>query len=812
MQNNTTAVENPTPPRNWLESVKGDLLPSFVVFLIAIPLSLGIALASGAPILAGLVAAAVGGIVVGVLGGAPLQVSGPAAGLTVLVYQMVKDFGWPVACAITVAAGLLQVAFGVLKVARGALAISPAVVHGMLAGIGITIALAQLHVVLGGAPESSALTNLKELPGQIATMHGPATFLGLLTIGILVGWLFLPKRVQAFPGALAAILTATIVSVVFKMDVKRVDLPANPLAEFAMPQMPQGNWGAFAIAALTIALIASVESLLSAVATDKMHNGPRANLDRELLGQGAANTISGLLGGLPVTGVIVRSSANIASGAKSKASAIMHGVWVVVFTLLLGSLIEQIPLAALAGLLVFVGTRLVNMDHIRELRHHREAPVYFITVAGVVGLNLLYGVGLGFGVALLFLLRRLAAIRVQVEHRPVVALSGGSSNGRSRRLDRNEDTYHVRIEGSLTFVSVPQLSRALSEIPQGAKVDIDLMVDLMDHAAFESLHNWRLGHERTGGTVDIDEMHEAWYQNAENGQPRHGKTNWASSLTTILSGRHRRRLTPSTNGAAGSVGGAAAGTGDESKADVKESSLIQGVRAFYESGAIDAVRPVLSDLARDGQQPEDLFITCCDSRVVPTLFTLSGPGDLFKVRNIGNLIPPFAESSATWEHGDASVGAAIEYAVEVLKVDSIVVCGHSTCGAMQAVLDGGAGDLEAPNLSAWLKHADSSRARFERGEILDESLPTVDQLSQINVVQQMENLRTYPSVRRRVEEGSLHVVGMFFDIPHAQVLIYQPEANRFQPVNESGRGSGHAAASAAVKVRDSALATLDQRP
>lgn len=501
----TSSQEAPLSPLQKL--LRHDLVASLIVFLIAIPLSLGIAQASGAPILAGLIAAAVGGIVVGLLGGSPLQVSGPAAGLTVVVYGLVQQFGWPVTCAIVVGAGLLQITFGVLKIARGALAISPAVVHGMLAGIGVTIALAQMHIVLGAAkPESSALKNILALPGQIASLHGPATLLGLLTLGVIFVWPLLPKRIQKVPAPLVAVVGVTLLSVVLGMDVRRVELPANIFSSFTFtPRLPdQAHLGAFIGAIFTVALIASVESLLSAVAVDKLHSGARSNLDRELIGQGAANTISGLLGGLPITGVIVRSSANVAAGAKSKASAILHGIWIILFVAVGAALISKIPYAVLAGLLVSVGVRLVNPGHIREMIHHREWPIYFVTLLGVVFLNLLYGVGLGVGLAVILLLRRLAMVRVTVEERG--------------------DRQHVRIEGSMSFIAVPQLTAALGRIPAGKDVDVDLMVDFMDHAAFEALHSWRVSQEKTGGSVDIDELHEAWYESAERGHPRKHKS------------------------------------------------------------------------------------------------------------------------------------------------------------------------------------------------------------------------------------------------------------------------------------------------
>ena len=206
-------------------SIKADLQASLVVFLIAVPLSLGIALASGAPIMGGLIAAVIGGIVIGGIGGSPLQVSGPAAGLTVLVYSQVQQFGWPVACAITAAAGALQLLFGTLKVARGALVIAPSVVHGMMAGIGIVITLAQIHEVLGGTPESSALKNIIALPAQIMDLHGAATILGIATFAVLMLWKRLPKGIQKVPGALVTVVGMTAIATLLNLNVRRVDLP-----------------------------------------------------------------------------------------------------------------------------------------------------------------------------------------------------------------------------------------------------------------------------------------------------------------------------------------------------------------------------------------------------------------------------------------------------------------------------------------------------------------------------------------------------------------------------------------------------------
>lgn len=485
-----------------MNTLRRDLPASLVVFLVAVPLSLGIALASGAPIVAGLIGAVAGGIITGLLAGSPLQVSGPAAGLTVVVAGLVQQFGWETMCVITACAGVVQLLLGWFKVARGALIIAPAVVHGMLAGIGISIALAQIHVVLGGSPQSSPVVNLLGIPKQLGIVNMQAATLGFLTIVILVVWKKLKvPALKAIPGPLVAVVVGTVVSMVAKMDVSRVNLPEK----FELTKLvPPTNWGAFMIAVLTVAIIASIESLLCAVATDKLHSGPRSNLDKELKAQGAGNLVSGLLGGLPITGVIVRSSANINAGGASRWSAILHGLWILLFAAFLGRLIETIPLAVLAGLLVHVGINLVNMHHIRELRTHNEAPIYFATVLGVTCVNLLAGVGIGLGLSVFFLLRRLSNTDVTMEQRA--------------------GKWHVKIGGTLTFASVPKLNGELSKIPTGHNVDIDLAVDFVDHSAFEALHGWRENHEKTGGHVDIDETHEEWYKPAKDGAPRRGKS------------------------------------------------------------------------------------------------------------------------------------------------------------------------------------------------------------------------------------------------------------------------------------------------
>jgi carbonic anhydrase len=491
----------PPQARRRRRLVEGaDLSASLAVFLIALPLSLGIALATGAPLRAGLVAAAVGGIVAGRLGGCPLQVSGPAAGLTVVTADLIHRYGWRATCGITVLAGLAQLGLGCLRVARGALAVSPAVVHGMLAGIGITIAVAQLHIVLGGTPDSSVLANLRALPAQLADPHPAAVAMGTLTLALLTAWPHVPGRARhvlgRIPAALVAVAGATAVAGLTGPGLPRVDLPS--WSSHALAGLPDGPAFGIAAAVLTTTLVCSVQSLLGAVAVDKLvagRPGPpvrggragRADLDRELLGQGAANIVSGALGGLPVAGVAVRSTANVTSGAVSRNSTMLHGVLVVAAALLMVPLLERIPLASLAALVMAVGIRMVSLLHIRTVTRHREVPVYAATTVGGVFLGVLQGVAVGVATAVALALHRLARTRITHEEK--------------------EGVHHVQVRGQLTFLAVPRLSQALHLVPQGAHAVVELRGSFMDHAAYESLHDWRSTHTVRGGTAELTGRH-----------------------------------------------------------------------------------------------------------------------------------------------------------------------------------------------------------------------------------------------------------------------------------------------------------------
>ncbi|WP_256362044.1 SulP family inorganic anion transporter [Streptomyces sp. TRM70350] len=1008
---------SPPPARRRRFHIAGaDVSASISVFLIALPLSLGIALATGAPLQAGLVAAAVGGLVVGRLGGSPLQVSGPAAGLTVVTADLIHRYGWRTTCAITVLAGLAQLGLGCLRVARSALAVSPAIVHGMLAGIGVTIAVAQLHIVLGGTPQSVVLDNLRALPAQLADLHPAAVTTSALTLALLLAWPRLPGRagrlLRKAPAALVAVAGATAAASLAGLTLPKVELPN--WSSHALAGLPEGPVLGLVAAVLSTTLVCSVQSLLGAVAVDKLAAGrpdlagrvPRSDLDRELLGQGAANIVSGGLGGLPVAGVAVRSSANVQAGAVSRNSTMLHGVFVVIATLLMVPFLELIPLASLAALVMAVGIQMVSLNHIRTVTRHREVLVYVVTTLGVVLLGVLEGVALGIAVAVGVALHRLTRTRITHEV--------------------TEGVHHVQVRGQLTFLAVPRLSRALHLVPQGADVVVELDGSFMDHAAYETLQDWQNTHTATGGTVELTgrragvriaepmdfpgregetgvnepdasagcrcspwtpwrnhqcEVQQPLFatpgsaagQRGDSGGSggAEGSTDSASSKVAVgavdaksspgSKGTVTSKGSPHSGGSAGSQGsphsegsassqgsphpegsarsqgsyrpvgpdgstdsgtsggmptsgtsdgsgspgsigtpgtpdgpgtpgsigtpgtpdgpgtpggmptpgtpdspgtprgmptpGSPHSSGDSGNAHSPNGSphsanwhpaddsdagspdpassynphrfhnpnstgspnkpkpnnpdtiaspnpnlnptdtphnptgsprnpanpptaintpashqLARGISAFQRNTA-PLVRGELARLAREGQRPVQLFLTCADSRLVTSMITSSGPGDLFVVRNVGNLVPRPGEES-----GDDSVAAAIEYAVDVLKVRSITVCGHSGCGAMQALLNSEPGSARTP-LRRWLRHALPSLERMA-----DDNRPwprlagrppadVVEQLCLTNVVQQLEHLRAHESVSRALREGALELHGMYFHVGEAQSYL-----------------------------------------
>jgi len=629
------------PSRGLFSAPKQDFLASVVVFLVALPLCMGIAIASGVPVAAGLITGIVGGLVVGWIAGAPLQVSGPAAGLTVIIFDLVQKHGLEVLGIAVLIGGALQLLAGLLRYGRWFRAVSPAVIHGMLAGIGVLILSSQFHVMVDDAPKGNGIQNLVSIPeaikkglpmpelgtveertsrrdllqqfgalheeqvqlrelaaeqipltpetpehdhaahhtepslpdksqleslalrqkelsdrfvvlaeqleaqGVSQTVRDPARLkevtaqllehsqsalddlqqgrservrdsqeeveqglgtvlgelknhdwaakVGLLTILVLIGWkMFVPARLKLVPAPLVAVVIATAVAAILKLPVLYVEVPDNLWSEIHLPSLAvlqSVSPGVIFQAGLVLAIVASAETLLCATAVDQMQSDTRTNYDRELAAQGIGNMVCGVLGALPMTGVIVRSSANVEAGAKTRLSAILHGLWLLVFVSLLAFMLRMIPTAALAAMLVYIGYKLVNIQAIRNLKKYGwgEVFIYAATVTMIVCTDLLTGVITGICLSAAKLLYTFSHLDANLE------------------IDQANRKAVLSLDGTATFVRLPVLAAELERVPGDVELHVDFeRLSYIDHACLDLLMNWAKQHEGTGGTLVLD--------------------------------------------------------------------------------------------------------------------------------------------------------------------------------------------------------------------------------------------------------------------------------------------------------------------
>ncbi len=653
---------------SFWEIVKSDGPASFVVFLVALPLGMGIAIASGAPVAAGLITGIVGGLVVGLLAGSPLQVSGPAAGLTVIVFQVILTLGLPLLGLVVLIAGFLQFVAGVFKLGQWFRAVSPAVIKGMLAGIGVLIFAGQFHVMVDDRVQGSGIQNLitipqavvkglsmppwgseaerkmlrnklvvigelqrqqlsleqtlaefapaeasealapheagkpapetvphlilepetpemelviarqrqivKDLEASIARLeaipsefhsqqkaeqiraaanhalatsrgalqqlqieggtlaqaltaqaeavdslavwqdkmknHSWAAAIGLLTIIIILAWQGLaPKRFKIIPGPLLGVVVATTLAAVLALPVLYVTIPSDlfrDLHVFHFSAFSNTPWAAVIQSAFVIAVVASAETLLCAAAVDQLHTGPRTRYDKELAAQGVGNMVCGFLGALPMTGVIVRSSANLQAGGRTRWSAVMHGLWLLVFVSWLTWLLRYIPTSSLAAILVYTGYKLIDIKAIKKLAHYGKAEVgiYFATLVTIVGWDLLTGVIVGVVLSGVRLLHTFSRLEAELE------------------LDDDQQTATLRLRGAATFVGLPKLAKAIEQVPNVTELHVDIsQLQYIDHACLDLIMNWSKQHESSGGQlqIDWDGMHAKFREKGRNTRP-----------------------------------------------------------------------------------------------------------------------------------------------------------------------------------------------------------------------------------------------------------------------------------------------------
>ena len=367
----------------------------------------------------------------------------------------------------------------------------------MLAGIGVLIVLSQVHVMLDGVPKPSGLDNLSGFPAAVAqaipSLGWQAGLLGLSTMLVMWTWdKWRPQKLRFVPGALLGVGLTTGVSLLLALQVKRVEVPNN-LAE-AIDWLRPADLLNLAdpnllIAAFAVAFIASAETLLSAAAVDRMHNGQRSDFDKELTAQGVGNMLCGIVGALPMTGVIVRSSANVQAGATTRFSAIFHGVWLLAFVLLLSSVLQSIPIASLAGVLVYTGFKLVDLKAFRGLARYGRMPMftYAATALAIIFTDLLTGVLVGFGLTLAKLAWKASRLKISLVDLP----------------QANE--MELRLNGAATFLKVPALTQILAKVPAGNTLHVPLnYLSYIDHACLELFEEWGRANAAKGSKLMIE--------------------------------------------------------------------------------------------------------------------------------------------------------------------------------------------------------------------------------------------------------------------------------------------------------------------
>lgn len=475
--------------KHLFKELKNDLPASLVVFVVAVPLCLGIALASGAPLFSGIIAGIVGGIVVGIASGSSLGVSGPAAGLAVIVLTAIETLGgsWEAFLLAVMIAGILQVALGYAKAGFIAYFFPSSVIKGMLTGIGLLIILKQIPHALGWDKDAFGDDKFFQADGEntfseifeaLASFTPGALLIATLSLSILILWdKVLSKKHKVFGmlnGPLVVVLLGILMNYLFQNGILKFSLSPDQIVNIPVPENLMGFFNQFTFPdftaitnfevwkiAIVLAIVASLETLLSVEATDKLDPDKRITpTNRELKAQGLGNIVSGLIGGLPVTQVIVRSSANINFGGKTKMSAILHGVFLLISAITISGLLNMIPLASLAAILLMVGYKLAKPSLFKQmfkLGWEQFVP-FIVTIIAILASDLLIGITTGLMVGGLFALYH--SYRNSFHMKDIVTENG-------------TQVHHIVLAEEVSFFNKASVVKALDAIPANSKVIID---------------------------------------------------------------------------------------------------------------------------------------------------------------------------------------------------------------------------------------------------------------------------------------------------------------------------------------------------
>jgi carbonic anhydrase/SulP family sulfate permease len=724
-----------------------DLPAGLVVFLVALPLCLGISLASNAPLAAGIIAGIVGGLVVGVLSGSSTSVTGPAAGLTAVVATQIADLGSFQAFLVAViVAGALQIVFGILKGGFLSSFFPSSVVKGLLAGIGIIIILKQLPHLVGYDADPVGETDFcqldqkntfTELPAALQMFLPGAALIGLLSVGLLIFWgkvSWLQK--SPIPGPLVAVLFGTAVNLVLiqmghPWAIAPTHLVQVPVAEgvsgflqlFCFPDFSALAKPAVYGAAVTLAVIASLETLLTIEAVDKIDPQQRKSpANRELLAQGAGNIVSGFLGGLPMTSVIVRSGANLNAGAQTKISAIFHGVLLLGCVALLPRWLNQIPLCALAAVLIVTGYKLASPKIISQM--WKEGKYQFlpfaITVIAIVFTNLLTGILIGLGVSLLFIL-------YSNFRRPIHQVLEKHISGNVMRIE---------LPPQVSFLNRAAIQKSLYAIPAGGSILIDARnADYIDPDILDLLADFKNVTAKAHGvefkTVGLKEKYSRFDEQVP------------------FADYSSRELQNS----------------------IKPREVLDLLKAGHQR-FLDG-RPLVRDLRRQagatakGQFPIAAVLGCIDSRApVEHIFDL-GLGDAFVARIAGNVAR------------DKMIGS-LEFACGVAGAKLLMVLGHTSCGAVKASVElkvAGKTAVEATGcdhldelVGIIQGSVDPSQLKDFSNWADDKKKAFVDEVARKNVLNTMNYIREKSRILDRlVREDKVMMVGAIYDVKTGKV-------------------------------------------
>ena len=483
-----------------------ELISSIVVFLVALPLCLGVALASNAPISSGILAGVIGGIVIGLLGSSPISVSGPAAGLTAIVAASISEFGsFPLFCSAVVFAGFLQIGLGYLKAGRLGDFFPSSVITGMLSAIGLILIMKQIPHAIGLDKSifgdvsflEHESENLMTAIGHgfdqsLSAIHWGATFICVFCIIMMVIWdkIVIRKmtKLKLIPSALVAVILSIIINETilpyFNLMIEREHLVQLPydgqwssfIQSFSMPDFSLIHTLTFWKIVITLGMVASLETLLSLDAATKIDPLKRTcDQNKELLAQGIGNVVCGLVGALPVTAVIVRTTANVTAGALFKWSAIFHGLWLLIVVNSVPEILAKIPLACLAAILLMVGHKLISYQVIKKIYHKGwiQFIPFVVTIAAILATDLLIGIFIGMFVGIFFILKR--------DYRRVMVFT------------KMDDEYLIRFNKDISFLNKSELRNILLQLPNKCKVNIDGSRSvLIDDDIIETIEDFQL--------------------------------------------------------------------------------------------------------------------------------------------------------------------------------------------------------------------------------------------------------------------------------------------------------------------------------